>query len=134
MSPYAQHIEYRCSLYEEEDSDVDFLNLQRPLNFIFPNEIARNFRGTKGNPTGASRRTNRFAAPPMSINNDWYVDAEHPLFLIVRRKCSSSTTEFLLFSRILDCIQMQIRLLRVGLFRGTWNNYSPFYYKFQVLI
>lgn len=69
----------------------------------------------------------------MSINNDWYVE-QHPLFLIVRRKRCSSTIEFLLFPRIPDCIQMQIRSLRAGLFRETWNNYSPFYYKFQVLI
>lgn len=82
-----------------------------PENEFQPsNEIARNFRGIREQ-VETHVEPNRFAAPSMSINNDCYIDVERPLFLIVRRKCSPWTSEFLLFPWLHDCIQMQIRSL-----------------------
>lgn len=82
-----------------------------PENEFQPsNEIARNFRGIREQ-VETHVEPNRFAAPSMSINNDCYIDVERPLFLIVRRKYSPWTSEFLLFPWLHDCIQMQIRSL-----------------------
>lgn len=97
-----------------------------PSSFYFSVQIARNFRGTPF----ASRTTNPFAAPAMSINNDWYVAVERLLLLIVRRKCFSLNHRVSVISTISRLWPDANSVVTTRLLRGTRNNYSPIYYRF----